>query len=300
MLETEPELDRKLRALYEQIKSQDPPASLALLTAPSVRSRRQVLSRLVAVAAIATLTAAIVLFANELNGRRATTPPTPTTQGASRPSPEPTPTFSPGVTPARAGKHPLNVIGGGSYPLYTVVLPPGWFDLGGSFVDQYPENGAPRPVLGLSVWNVGQVVRDPCHWQGQGFDPGPSVQDLVSALVAQKTRNATTPTDVTLAGYAGKYLEWSVPADMQSSKWTDFDACDLSSDGVDRDFVSWFAQGDSLNERYEQVPGQVDQLWVLDVNGQRLVVDATYSPDTSQSQRATLEQVVESLRFEAG
>ena len=106
---------------------------------------------------------------------------------------------------------------------------------------------------GLSVWDVGEVFRDPCHWQGQGFVPGPSVEDLVAALVAQKLRNATTPTDVTLAGYAGKYLEWSVPADMKSSSWTSFDACDLDSDGVHRDFLSWLGNG--MGDRYEELPG---------------------------------------------
>ena len=207
------------------------------------------------------------------------------------------PTLSAGVTANRGGTHALQVIGAGSYPGYTVVLPPGWYDLGGGFVDKYQETGARRPVLGLSVWDVGQVYRDPCHWHGQGFDPGPTVEDLVSALVAQKTRNATTPTDVTLAGYAGKYLEWSVPADMKSTTWTDFDACDVASDGVDRDFASWLGKG--VGERFEQVPGQVDRLWVIDVKGQRLVVDATYSPDTSQADRAALEAVVNSLRFRA-
>ena len=174
-----------------------------------------------------------------------------------------------------------------------MVVPKGWFEQDGHFII----TGATEPVLGFSVWDVGEVFRDPCHWQGQGFDPGPSVENLVAALVAQKMRNATTPTDVTLAGYAGKYLEWSVPADMKSSSWTSFDACDLDSDGVHHDFLSWLGNG--MGYRYEEVPGQVDQLWVLDVNGQRLVVDATYSPDTSQGQRAELEHVVDSLRFSA-
>jgi hypothetical protein len=101
---------------------------------------------------------------------------------------------------------------------------------------------------------------------------------------------------VTLAGYAGTYLEWSVPADMKSSAFSEFDACDVDSTGA-RDFNSWLVYGQGY--RYEEVPGQVDQLWVLDVNGQRLVVDATYSPGTSQGQRAELEQVVDSLRFGA-
>jgi hypothetical protein len=217
------------------------------------------------------------------------TAPTP----ASTPSPEstPAPTFSTGVAPLTPGTHAALVVGSGSYPEYTVVVPKGWFEQHGQFII----TGATRPVLGVSVWDVGQVYRDPCHWQGQGFVPGPGVENLVAALLAQKLRNATTPTDVTLAGYAGKYLEWSVPADMKSSSWTSFDACDLDSDGVHRDFLSWLGNGEG--DRYEEVPGQVDQLWVLDVNGQRLVVDATYSPGTSQAERAELERLVDSLRF---
>ena len=230
-----------------------------------------------------------------MSGHRATTSPTPTGQAASTPSAEPTPTqiFSPGVDALTPGKHTALVLGFGTYPTYTVDVPKGWYEQDSQFII----TGANKPVLGLSVWVVGQVYRDPCHWQGQAFDPGPSVANLVSALAAQKTRNATTPTDVTLAGYSGEYLEWSVPADLKSSAWSEFDACDVT-DGGDHNFNSWLAN-DGEGYRYEEVPGQVDQLWVLDVNGQRLVVDATYSPGTSQSQRAALEQVVDSLRFGA-
>jgi hypothetical protein len=222
----------------------------------------------------------------------AATTPTPRSSPATRGAP----TTRPDATAPRAGTHALKVEGAASYP-YSVVLPAGWYDLGGQFIDKHDETGAPRPVLGLSVWDVGQVFRDPCRWKGQGFDPGPTVANLVVALVAQKMRNASTPIDVTLAGYTGKYLEWSVPADLKSSSWTSFDACDLDSDGFDHDFLSWL--GESGGDRYEQVPGQVDRLWVLSVNGKRLVVDATYSPGTSSGDQTELEQVVDSLRFGA-
>ena len=232
----------------------------------------------------------VAVLASGCTAGTALTPrPSPVTTAV----PTPAPTSSPGVAALTAGTHAALVMGSGSYPEYTVVVPKGWFVYEGRFII----TGPTEPVLGFSVWDVGQVFRDPCHWQGQGFDPGPSVANLVAALVAQKTRNATRPTDVTLAGYAGKYLEWSVPADLKSSSWTSFDACDLDSDGVHRDFLSWLGNG--MGDRYEEVPGQVDQLWVLDVNGQRLVVDATYSPDTSQGQRAELERLVDSLRFSA-
>jgi hypothetical protein len=187
-------------------------------------------------------------------------------------------------------------MGTGTYPGYTVAVPDGWYDGGGRFVIKYPTNDVPAPVLGLGVWDVGQVFRDPCHWQGQEFDPGPGVDELVAALVAQPKRNATKPIDVKLAGYSGRYLEWSVPADLKSSTWTDFDDCDVDSDGH-HDFNSWLGNG--MGNRYQQVPGQVDRLWVLDVAGQRLVVDATYSPDTNPADRDELEEMVESLRFVA-
>ena len=78
----------------------------------------------------------------------------------------------------------------------------------------------------------------------------------------------------------------------------DFDGCDSWPDSDLRDFVSWLSTtGDG--ERYQQVAGQVDRLWVLDDDGQRLVIDATYSPDTTDADRAEQVQVLESLRFGA-
>lgn len=183
------------------------------------------------------------------------------------------------------------VLGGGTYPAYSVDAPDGWSSLGGKFVVSH---GA--VVIGLSVWDVSEVPSDPCQWLGNLSDPGPTVDDLVGALVAQRSRNATTPTDVTLAGHSGKYLEWSVPDDMIVTGDADFEGCDVEPSNGHLDFISWL--NSSGGSRYQQVAGQVDRLWVLDVDGQRLVVDATYSPDATAVDRAELEQVAESLLFE--
>ena len=182
------------------------------------------------------------------------------------------------------------VIGGGEYPGYTVEAPMGWSAPDGHFVSK------PGPLLGLSVWDVGEVPRHPCHWQATLTDPGPTVDDLVAALTTQRLRHATEPTDVTLDGYHGRHLEWSVPSDMVVTGDADFAGCDVWPSNGHRDFVSWIGNG--YGERYQQVAGQVDMLWVLDVDGQRLLVDATYSPDTSEADRAELMSIVESLRFE--
>jgi hypothetical protein len=102
--------------------------------------------------------------------------------------------------------------------------------------------------------------------------------------------------DVTLDGHPGKYLEWSVPSDMVVTGDADFAGCDTQPSNGHRDFVSWLPSG--AGERYQQVAGQVDQLWVLDVDGQRLVVDATYSPNATTADRGELADVAASLRFE--
>ncbi len=102
---------------------------------------------------------------------------------------------------------------------------------------------------------------------------------------------------MTLAGYTGRYVEWSVPADMVVTGDADFQGCDVEPSDGHLNFVSWVGNG--MGERYQQLPGQVDRLWILDVSGQRLVVDATYGPDTTAVDRDELGRVVESLRFVA-
>lgn len=88
-------------------------------------------------------------------------------------------------------------------------------------------------------------------------------------------------------------LEWSVPADI------DFSTCDEDVSVGDHPFRSWTAvEGSWASDRYQQGPGQVDRLWILDVDGQRLVVDAMYMPSSDAKDRAELWQVMESIRFE--
>jgi hypothetical protein len=206
-------------------------------------------------------------------------------------------TASSEVTPIPAGPHALNVLGTDSEPRVSVVVPDGWYDVKGFFVVRYPPSDVPAPVLGVSVWDVAQVFRDPCQWHDQEFDPGPGVDDLVAALVAQPMRNATKPIDVTLAGYSGRYLEWSVPLDMKSSAPAEFDDCYADPSDGQHNFMSFTGNGEG--NRFQQVPGQVDRLWILDVDGHRFLVDATYSLDTSPTDRQQLQQIVESLRFAA-
>jgi hypothetical protein len=130
---------------------------------------------------------------------------------------------------------------------------------------------------GIGFWSVRYVWDHPCR-QSEVVPTGRTVDGLVDALAGQPMRSATTPADVEVDGFGGKMLRIHVPEDV------DFDDC------YQRLFESWPG-------RYHQAPGQIDQIWVLDVDGARLVIDAWWFPQTTAAARAELFQIVESIRI---
>jgi hypothetical protein len=178
--------------------------------------------------------------------------------------------------------------GGTGFPSFLVTVPDGWHTFDGWNVYR-PRSGSSADPVAAQFWDVDQVFGHPCQWDGTLFQPGPTVDDLAKALVDIPLRKATKPIDVTLDGYAGMYLEWSVPADL------DFSKCD--ADGDEHQFQSWTAKG-WAHDRFQQGPGQVDRLWILDIDGSRLVIDAFSMPSATAEQRAELLSLVNSIRFE--
>jgi len=185
--------------------------------------------------------------------------------------------------------------GGTEFPAFKVTVPDGWNTLDGWILNR-PRASEDIPPVAVQFWDVDQVYGHPCEWSGTLFQPGPTVDDLAEALIDVPLRNATQPIDVTLDGHAGKYLEWSVPVNIEMDEQGDFLDCDLTYDGH-RDFKSWTGKGWSSN-RYQQGPGQVDRLWILDIDGARLVIDAFSMPYATSNGREELLAVVESIRFE--
>jgi hypothetical protein len=43
---------------------------------------------------------------------------------------------------------------------------------------------------------------------------------------------------------------------------------------------------------------QVDRLWILDIDGERLVVDGAFMPSTDTKDREELWMIMESIRFQ--
>jgi len=161
----------------------------------------------------------------------------------------------------------------------TMDIPDGYEGFEGFAVIKLGEN------QGMSTWVVGDVYADPCHWIGTLLDPpvGSSVDGLVAALASQKGRHASTPTDVTVDGFAGKYMERTVPARINLAD------CDGG------EFRTWL--GTDGGARYLD-PGQRDLLWIVDVDGTALVIDAALGAGTSAQDRAERIQIVKSIRID--
>ncbi len=171
-------------------------------------------------------------------------------------------------------------------PLPVVRVPAGYAG-GGFAVDSASVPGAPVPadLRGLAFWGVRGVYTNPCTFGKYAVNPGPSVSDLAKALATQPLRSGTTPVPVSVAGYKGLYVQTSVPAHI------DFAKC---QDGY---FDSWTSSNGG--GRFQQGPGQQDRLWILDVNGYRLVIDGWNMPGATPQQINQITQMVKTLKVEA-
>jgi hypothetical protein len=144
---------------------------------------------------------------------------------------------------------------------------------------------------GISAWTVGNVYEKPCRWNGALLYPpiDSSVDGLVAGLASQRgRRHATTPTDIELDGYAGKYMEMSVPAGIDTA------SCDGGATGGE--FRTWVDP--TFGGQRSLEAGQRDLLWIVDVDGTRLVIDAALGPETTAQDRADRIRMVESIQIE--
>jgi hypothetical protein len=136
--------------------------------------------------------------------------------------------------------------------------------------------GSPEPADGRVIIFVtpDNVYADPCDLGAGLLEPqlGPTVADLATALAGQPNSEATEPVDVTISGYSGVYMEY-----------TNTGEC-----GVLYRWPSEFGNREALN-------GERDQVWILDVDGVRLVIDAASFSATEETDLAEMRTIIESL-----
>jgi hypothetical protein len=163
---------------------------------------------------------------------------------------------------------------------FTVTAPPSWdawndggVDLG---VTANWSNAAEGDEAFVGLYPGGNLFSEPCLTDENApadIRVGPTVDDLVTALVDHPKLDVTAPVDVTLAGYSGKYLDLTTPDDISKC-------------------ARYFPMDHHI---YAQGPGQRWHMWILDVDGVRVLVETNDYPDTPPGVLAEEPAIVNSL-----
>ena len=119
---------------------------------------------------------------------------------------------------------------------------------------------------------------------------GPTVDAVVTALVAQKRGTTVTPVDVTIDGFHGKEIDLMVPLTVT------FDAPSGASQCDGGLYKPW-TLADGQSDRYSQGAGQHDLLDILDVNGQTLAIKRSFYEVNTAADRAELQAIIDSIKI---
>jgi hypothetical protein len=209
---------------------------------------------------------------------------TPSASASSSPSP----TLTPAPTPVVSGElPPSGEIMQGSYivadPFPVEIgleIGPGWQMWGGGVhgdvVAMFEDSPDPPAGHGIIFVIVDNLYADPCRALGGTLDPalGPSVSDLATALASQTSTESSDPVAVLIDGYDGLFLDYRNTGDACGTvtRWP-------TSGGGDR----------------VALVGERDQVWILDVDGVRLVIDAFSFGGTAQADLDEMRSMIESL-----
>jgi hypothetical protein len=136
----------------------------------------------------------------------------------------------------------------------------------------------------VSFWTVENVHRDWCDPESLP-DPaiGPTVDDLVEAFDAQENTDMSPAVDVEVGGFAGKRVTMQL---------VDLVLCN------DQDLLSYFVTPGGGPGR-DMAPGRVETLWIIDVDGQRVVIATGQVDPEDRDATTTIAGVIDSIEFVA-
>ncbi len=142
-------------------------------------------------------------------------------------------------------------------PMVLIDVPAG-YRAGGDGYEISAEDNDGTGYRHFDTWTVSEVAEQPCG-DTAWVDPGPGVYDLADALAALPVWESTRPVPVTVGGHQGIVMELNVPADIP--------------DKCRSELLSWH---DHLGGTQGIGAGKTQRLWIVDVDGHRLMLIAGY------------------------
>jgi hypothetical protein len=171
-------------------------------------------------------------------------------------------------------------------PIFTAVpfsftLPSGW--VSENYGHTLSKFGTPLGEVGLAMFVLDDVYADACTSDEREIPIGPTVHDLMSALLSQVGPRTSGPFDITVGGHPGKRIDLAAPADFKRG------ACRFSGGlQIWRDRMDYFQV---------VLPDSRVSIYAVDVDGKRLVVATSYRASTSTTHIAELRAIIDSIRF---
>lgn len=166
----------------------------------------------------------------------------------------------------------------------SLTIPSGW-DAGfeGNDIRKHRDQAS---ELGLEIYPADiHVYADACDTEGPPPVTGPSADDLVAALLAQRNSETTGPTDITVAGRPGVTVVVSAPKSLDQAGCTD---------GLVRIWSNLARTGNYLVVGTEPMP-----LSIVGTPSGRLVLVPMIQPTASAADKAELQAIVDSIQIQA-
>lgn len=160
-----------------------------------------------------------------------------------------------------------------------------------SWTGAYKQIGGAQTAI--NIITIDNLVTDGCRGHFPA-DPavGPGVDDLANALAALQPFEVTAPpTDVTLFGYQGKHLQLTLPE-------TSSEGVDLDEGCTDGHLESWLSPYGEFTGYNHAEAGRTQDFWILDVDGQRLVIETNEGPTSSAQDLAERDAIFDSISIE--
>jgi hypothetical protein len=168
-------------------------------------------------------------------------------------------------------------------PALDITVPEGW-DAAPEVLSLFPTAGRDTTSPNSPALALGWTS----HWVGLNSQPcsrvshhkpdiavGPTVDDFVDAVVAHPLLDITEPEPVKLGRYRGQFFSLLGPKDISDcEEWRPWDPAP-----------------------YLQGPENRWDLWVMNVDGVRVVIMAEYFPETPDDIKTELRAMAESVRF---
>lgn len=168
---------------------------------------------------------------------------------------------------------------------FSVTFPQDWTVQYGHV---YARNQDRDDEFGFYAVVVDEIFADGCAGSSSGvIEFGPSVDDLLSALLEQPGPMKSGPVETTLGGYPATRLDLTVPEDF------DLGPCNVADIGLQL----WYSV--PADKNFVLLDDGSASVYILDVNGERQVFLTQHGSTTSDEDLAELQEVLDSISIES-